>query len=474
MKKNLSIIPKPVSIKYSEGFFQSSEPPLAVRVESRIQERFGDESYKLVIGKDKITVEAGTKAGMHNGMETFRQLSLSGLKDGRFTLPCAEITDYPRFSWRGFMLDCSRHFYTVPFIKKLLDALSLHHINRFHWHLTDDQGWRLPVPEYPLLTKIGSLRKDLRNRWRPPEGGFYSEEEIRAVVDFAAVRHIEVIPEVDLPGHASAVLASYPALGCTGGPYNVEDRHGIFEDVLCAANAQIFDLAEKVFDTLIKLFPSQWVHIGGDEVLYNRWEACPKCKSKLSELGLKKPAELQSWITANLVQMLAERGKTAIGWDEILEDSEKFRLPEKTVIMSWRGDEGGIKAAKLGRNVIMTPNTKGCYLDYKHLDDPEEPGQMFSHCASTVFKSWSMDPVPPLMSEKDAEYVLGGQGNLWSELIYAGKIAEYMIFPRICAIAEAVWSAKEEKDFDDFEKRLTVHRERLDNLGINQYRGPLN
>jgi hexosaminidase len=348
----------------------------------------------------------------------------------------------------------------------------MHHINRFHWHLTDDQGWRFHVPEYPLLTEIGSFRKDYRIRWQPSKGGFYSEDEIREIVDFAAQRHVEIIPEVNMPGHVSAVLAAYPEFGCTGGPYQVEERHGIFEDVLCAGNDQIFDLAEKAYDTLVRLFPSKWVHIGGDEVLPDRWDACPKCQKRLADLGLKKPAELQSWITHKLVKLLAERGKIAIGWDEILDDCEKFKLPKDAVVMSWRGEKAGSSASRLGHNVIMAPNTKGCYLDYKHIDTQEEPGQLFEGAAS-VFKSWSMDPITPEMTEEDAQRILGGQCNLWSELIYAGKIAEYMIFPRLCAIAEAVWTPKEGKDFEDFSKRLTVHRGRLDSLGINQYRGPL-
>jgi len=472
----LSIIPKPVSVKYAEGVFKSQGIPSITRKEGRIEEASSEaapsEAYRLTITKKGVTLQASSPAGMFNGEQTFRQLAISELKDGILTLPCAEITDYPRFPWRGFMLDCSRHFYSVPFIKNLLDALAMHHINRFHWHLTDDQGWRLPVKEFPLLTEIGSKRHDNRFRWQAYTGGFYTEEDISEVVEFAASRHIETIPEADLPGHASAILACYPGLGCTGGPYRVEDRFGIFEDVLCAGNDQIFDLAAAVFDTLCKLFPSKWVHIGGDEVLFNRWNDCPKCQKRQKELKLKKTPELQSWITHKLVQMLNERGKTAIGWDELLEDSAKYRLPKDTVIMSWRGSKGGVKASGLGHNVIMSPNTEGCYLDYKHINSPEEPGQTFGG-SSSVYMSYSMDPAPASMSKEAASRVLGGQGNLWSELIYAGKIAEYMIFPRICAIAEAVWTPRKEKDFEDFSRRLVVHRERLDKLDIQQYRGAL-
>lgn len=460
----MDLIPKPVSIKYTGGIFQSNGIPQLTTNTVKME---NPEGYSLIITKDEITIEASTSAGEYHGRQTFRQLVLSEHKDGQLTLPCAEITDYPQFSWRGFMLDCSRYFYSVAFIKKLIDALSLHHINRFHWHLTDDQGWRLPVAKYQLLTEIGSKRQD--HRYQEPffTGGFYTEDEIRDVVAFAAERHVEIIPEVDLPGHASAIIAAYPQLGCTGGPYHVEDRFGIFEDVLCAGNEQIFDLFAAIFDALVKLFPSKWVHIGGDEVLFNRWDNCPKCQNKLKELGLKKSSELQSWITQKLVHLLSERGKTAIGWDEILDVSEKFPLPKEAIVMSWRGAAGGIKASNLGHEVIMSPNTEGCYLDYKHIDDKEETGRELG--VSTVFQTYSMNPVTKKMKNKDL--ILGGQCNLWSEVIYSGKIAEYMIFPRICALAENLWS--KEKDFKDFSKRMEVHRQRLDVLGINQYRGRL-
>jgi len=506
MNDKISVIPKPVSVKYLEGAYQSvglsaisGDECFTGEIETvnnqlcsdlekigykdalrehgsiRCIKKEGDllsEAYSITISNEKITIESSSPNGIYNGLQTLRQLVLSEFKNNSLTLPCAVIQDHPCFSWRGFMLDCSRYFYTVPFIKELIDVLSMHHINRFHWHLTDDQGWRLPVAEYPLLTEIGSLRKDNRMRWKPPQGGFYSEDEICEVVNYAAKRHIETIPEVDLPGHASAILASYPELGCTGGPYHVEDRFGIFEDVLCAGNDRILDLAEKIFDTLVKLFPSKWVHIGGDEVKFNRWEACPKCQKRLAELGLKKPGELQSWITTLLVQMLYKRGRTAIGWDEILEDSEKFKLPKETIVMSWRGEIGGVRASALGHQVIMTPNNCGCYLDYKNINTAEEPGQFFEGGAS-VYKSYSMQPVTPEMKNGNEQLILGGQGNLWSELIYAGKIAQYMIFPRICAIAEAVWTPKECKDFNDFSSRLEVHRRRLDTLDIYQYRGVL-
>ncbi|MDR2371185.1 MAG: beta-N-acetylhexosaminidase, partial [Treponema sp.] len=310
-------------------------------------ESLAEEAYRLRIESGGITLAGSSESGIYRGLQTLRQIVLSA-RGG--DIPCAEIEDHPRFSWRGFMLDCSRHFFTAGFIKKIIDALSLHHINKFHWHLTDDQGWRLPVPSYPLLVEKGAWRKETRFEGRR-EGGFYTADEIRSIVRFAAARHVEIIPEVDLPGHTLSALASYPELGCTGGPYETEDRYGIFEDVLCAGNDRVFDFTEAVFGAMADLFPSPFVHIGGDEVRFNRWEACPKCKKRLAETGLSKPRELQSWITFRLAAMLAARGKIPIGWDEILEDSPKYPLPSEAVIMSWRGRQGGLDAARRGRRV---------------------------------------------------------------------------------------------------------------------------
>jgi len=505
----MNIIPKPVSWKAQDGFLgftgfpvvtclplQGGEPAFSREIEifkedlahdfngrfpartaGAPNEKAGivcqqvtglpEEAYRLEITTGGIKLAASAGAGLWHGLQTIRQLLLDG-EGASFSIPLGEIEDSPRFPWRGLMLDCSRYFYTPAFIKKLLRALTLHHINVFHWHLTDDQGWRLPVSGYPLLTEIGSKRRDHR-RHDEFAGGFYTEEEIREIVDFAAARHIEVVPEVDLPGHTSSVLAAYPGLGCSGGPYRVEDRFGIFEDVLCAGNDAIFDFTAAVFDSLVKLFPSRYIHIGGDEVLFNRWEACPKCQRRMIETGLKTPRELQSWLTVQFAKMLAGRGRTGIGWDEVLEDTEEYKLPKDVIVMSWRGREGGLAAGRLGHRVIMTPNTEGCYLDYRHSDDPEEPGNLG---ISRVSRIYSMDPVSPEMSAEEAGLVLGGQGNLWSEIIYAGKIAEYMIFPRICALAEALWSPGESKDIDDFSRRLVIHRERLEKLDLLQYRGP--
>jgi hexosaminidase len=498
-----AIIPEPSFIQYQTGNFQYHGLPLPALTENNriiqnevkvfsaqvintwgedactgnsgkirlitTEDCSGTESYQLEIFPDEIRVNSAAATGIYRGLQVLRQLFLSGYHEGNLSIPCGIIKDKPRFPWRGFMLDCSRYFYSVEFIKKLMDALSLQHINIFHWHLTDDQGWRLPVRQYPLLTEIGSKRRDHRLHGEFI-GGFYTESDIRDIVEYAACRHIEVVPEIDLPGHTSAILAAYPGLGCTGGPYRVEDRYGIFEDVLCAGNDDIFPLAEALFDTLAELFPSKYVHIGGDEVRFNRWAECPKCKKRLRELVLKKPAQLQSWITSRLAGMLQQRGKTAIGWDEVLENAKKYPLPDDLIVMSWRGLKGGSEAVTRGHRVIMAPLTDGCYLDYKHIDRAEEPGQLGFN---TIAQCFNLNPITAEMDETAASLVLGGQGNLWSENIYAGKIAEYMIFPRICALAETFWSANKDRNIEDFGKRLEIHQQRLDRLGLLQYRGPL-
>ncbi|MDR0688657.1 MAG: beta-N-acetylhexosaminidase [Spirochaetaceae bacterium] len=496
-------IPRPARLEYREGVFQSTGlpgikgdqafagemalvaeqfrrdlggPPGKAAVVCRAVPPLreggqGEEAYRLTVTGDGIVLEASAGAGIYRGLQTLRQFVLSGYKDNTLTIPRLIIEDYPRFPWRGCMLDVSRHFYIPAFIKKLLDVLSLHHINVFHWHLTDDQGWRLPVPAYPELIETGSKRRNTRNPQVPEVKQFYTPEEIRELVAYAGARHIMVVPEVDLPGHTKAVLAAYPEMGCTGGPYQMDDRHGIFPDVLCAGNDRIFDLLGAVFDTLAELFPAPYVHIGGDEAPSSRWEVCPKCRRRLGELGFDRARQLQGWLTVRFAQMLTDRHKIPLGWDEVLEDTEKLGLPDDLVIMSWRGSEGGIKASSMGHRVVMCPSNGGCYLDYRNYDSPEEPGS--GSRIIRVYDAYLTDPVTPEMTGEQAALVLGGQGNLWSELLYAGRWAEYMLFPRICALAEAFWSPRELKDFASFTQRLPAHQKRLDIYNILQYRGPL-
>lgn len=425
-----------------------------------------DEGYELSISGKTAKLKAKTEAGMFYALQTLRQLVYSS----EAKIPYITVKDYPAFEWRGFMLDTSRHYYSADFIKKMIDLASFHKLNRFHWHLTDDQGWRLPVKAYEKLTEVGAWRDDPRYSWGAIKGGFYTEEEIKSVVAYARERHVIVVPEIETPGHASAILASYPELGCTGGPYAVETRYGIFKEVLCAGNDAVFSMLEKVFDTVCELFPGPYVHIGGDECPHERWEECPKCQKRIKDEGLENASELQSWITVKVSKMLEERGKIPIGWDEVLDGTEKLGLPKNVVVQSWRGVEGGIKASSLGHKVIMSPLTDGCYLDYKHFDTEEEPGM---HKVTTVADSYNYSPIKPEMTKEQRENVLGGQGNIWTEVMYASKIAEYMAFPRLSAISESLWLEEEKKDFLSFAKRLIKHKQRLDRLHVLYYKGQL-
>jgi hexosaminidase len=485
----ITVIPRPVSVKYEDGVFVgkgvpaiSGDPLFTTEMAAALSQYWGTnadhtgtnvickretvftgaeksaEGYRLRVARDGITLSASTGAGCYNGLQTLRQLFLSENHGDTVSIPCALIEDYPRFSWRGYLFDSSRHFFPPAVIKQMMDAISLHHINRFHWHLTDSDGWRFPVTGYPLLTEVGSHIIGHGYDWEM-NSGWYTTEDLKELVCYASARNIEIIPEVDFPGHSDAVIQSYSELGCAGA------RH-----VLCAGNDGLFDLAAAVFDSLIELFPSQYIHIGGDEVDFTFWDKCPKCRKRRTELGFTKTKELQSWITYKLVGMLEERGKTAIGWDEILEDTEQFRLPENAVVMSWRGWANRNESCDRGYKTIMCPTNEGCYFDYKFQNIPEEMGVLGT---SKVVDSYKMDPIKPGMTEKEAALVLGGQGNLWTEVIRVGREAEYMTFPRICALSEALWTPKDQKDYDDFKNRLVFHKQRLDVLNLLYYRGSL-
>jgi hexosaminidase len=421
------------------------------------------EGYRLDISPEGIRISAKGPAGVFYGCVTLRQLAM----EDSGSLQAMLIADEPRFSWRGSMLDTSRNFFSVAFLKKYIDLLAFHKLNRFHWHLTDDQGWRIEIDRYPELTKIGSWRGDRRIHGEVRRnGGFYSKADVREILEYCRERHIVVVPEIEMPGHAMAALAAFPGLSCTGGHFEVEDRFGIFEDVYCAGNDETFVFMKNVLEEVCDLFPGPWVHIGGDECPKTRWNACPKCREAMKREGLKNAEELQSWFVRKAGTILAARGKTMIGWDEILEGG----LAEGAVVMSWRGTEGGLAASRAGHDVVMCPNTKACYFDHKPLDSPEEPGQLG---VCTVFDAYSYDPVSEGMDETQASHVLGGQGNLWSEMLYFSRQVEYMAFPRLSALAEGLWTPKANRDFDDFSRRLGVHGRRLEKLDVNYYRGAL-
>lgn len=497
---SLGLVPAPLYVKMETGAvlqddfcswnIEFVDGPLGFSaVKESTNPALCDEAYILEISEEGIFIKAHSDAGAFNAEQTLRQLSLRfcNLEDnpasetyadtkgkkGRYRtkgIPLLRIEDAPAFRWRGFMIDCCRNFYSASFLKKMIDVAALHKLNRFHWHLTDDQGWRLPVPDFPKLTEVAAFRDDHRFTWDPKKGGFYTEEEIADVVAYAQERHITVVPEIETPGHTVAVLAAYPELGCTGGPYAVEDRFGIFADVLCAGNDGVLTFFEKVFDTVCRLFPGEYVHIGGDECPRTSWKKCPKCQARMKELGLSEEGELQSWLTVQFARMLEKRGKRPVGWDEVLDGTEKLGLPESLIVQSWRGMEGGQKASGLGHDVVMSPQTAGCYLDAKNYGDDLEPGM---HRVITTRDSYAFSPVTPEMKAEQAAHVLGGQGNLWTELIYAPRIAEYMLYPRLSALSEALWLTEADKDFDSFSRRLAVHKQRLDALDVVYYKGKL-
>lgn len=431
------------------------------------------EEYRLDIGAAEVRLAAADAAGVVRGAASLAQLALS---DGA-SIPELRIRDWPRFSWRGLMLDCARNFFRVEFIEKLIDLAALHKLNVFHWHLTDDQAWRVEIPSHPELTARGAFRQDLRYEIEWRKGGFYRREDVARIVEYASARHILVVPEIESPGHSTALLASHPEFSCRGSAdasvrFEPQDHYGIFEDIACAGSDALLSFYDEVLGELCAMFRGGYVHMGGDEAPKARWLACPSCRRRMAELGLRDarggyaPERLQAWFMSRLSAMLRRKGARMAAWDEVVEGG----IDTDTLVMSWRGPEPGIEAAKLGYDVVMCPQTKACYLDHKHLDEPEEPGHLG---VCTVRDSYSFDPVPPDLPPEAARHILGGQANLWSELLYFGRQAEYMLFPRLCALSEAFWSPRGRRSFEDFSARLEPHRHRLDALDVLQYRGKL-
>ncbi len=405
------------------------------------------EGYVLTVGSKGVTLQGGSAAGVFYGIQTLRK-SFANTSSASllqmFQLPAAVITDTPRFSWRGMHLDCSRHFFSVEFVKKFIDLLALHNMNIFHWHITDDQGWRIEIKKWPKLMEVGSHRtgtiigtnSDIDDQI--PYGGYYTQAEAREIVAYAAARHITVVPEIDMPGHMLAALASYPELGCTGGPYQVGHYWGVYKDVLCVGNPKVYQFVEDVLTEIMDIFPSEVIHIGGDETPTEKWEACPKCQ------GIE---EKQAHFTKRVFDFLTSKGRRALGWDEILDGS-----PQDAMIMSWRGTAPGAKAAEAGHDVIMAPTTH-CYLDYQQVEDVLfEP----SRCGGfiPIEKVYSLDPAPDSLSVEARQHILGTQANLWSEYMTNEAMVEYQALPRMTALAEVQWTMPERKNFDDFKQRL--------------------
>jgi len=429
------------------------------------------EAYQITVNDKAITIKGASEAGVFYGIQTLRKATPIG-ENITVLYPAVTINDQPRFAYRGMMLDVARHFMPVDFVKTYIDILALHNINRFHWHLTDDQGWRIEIKKYPKLTQIGSVRKQTvigKNTGKydsKEHSGFYTQDQIKEIVNYAADRHITVIPEIDLPGHMLAALAAYPELGCTGGPYEVATTWGIFPDVLCPGKDTTFVFLENVLTEVMDLFPSEYIHIGGDECPKVRWEKCPNCQRRIKELGLKdgkhkKEFYLQSYVTARIEKFLNNHGRNIIGWDEILEGE----LAPNATVMSWRGMEGGLEAAKLNHDVIMTPNSY-CYIDYYQTQDTQnEPFAIGGYVP--VEKVYSFEPVPSELTPEQQKHILGAQANLWTEYIATPEHVEYMVLPRMAALSEVQWMQPEKKNFDSFLKRLPQLIALYDKLGYN-------
>jgi len=363
--------------------------------------------------------------------------------------------------------------FPIAYIKRYIDMIALHKMNRFHWHLTEDQGWRIEISKYPRLTEIGAFRKETligHGGRRPFEfdgkryGGFYTKEEVKEIVEYARTKFITVIPEIEMPGHAMAALASYPELGCTGGPYEVQTRWGVFEDVYCAGKEETFTFLENVLTEVMELFPSEYIHVGGDECPKTQWEKCPLCQQRIKEEGLKNEHELQSYFIQRIEKFVLSKGKKIIGWDEILEGG---LAPEATV-MSWRGTTGGIEAAKQKHDVIMTPYTY-VYLDYYQCEPQGEPLAIGGYLP--IEKVYSYNPMPEELTPEEQKHILGVQGNLWSEYLSTPEHMEYMAYPRMFAVAESGWTPDRLKDFEDFLARFEILKKRYDNVGINYFKG---
>lgn len=425
------------------------------------------EAYLLDVSSQNITIKAIDEKGLFYGLQSLVQLIR---KKGKvITVPGYHIEDAPRFAYRGMHLDVARHFFSVEVIKKWLDVLAFYKINTFHWHLTDDQGWRIEIKKYPLLQSRSAYRNETligHKRANPHRfdgkryGGYYTQEEIKDIVAYAAARQITTIPEIEMPGHAQAVLAAYPNLGCTGGPYQTATYWGVFDDVFCAGNEETFHFLEGVLDEVIPLFPSAYIHIGGDECPKTRWHDCPKCQKRIKEEKLKDEHGLQSYFIARMERYLNAKGKKIIGWDEILEGG----LAPDATVMSWRGLEGGIAAAKLKHDVIMTPE-KFLYLDYYQSLNKSE--QIAAGGYLPLRKVYDYEPMPAELNAEEQKYIKGVQANVWSEYLSDASKAEYMIFPRVIALAETAWSAKAQKDYPDFLARLLANKRFLKKLNYS-------
>lgn len=423
-------------------------------------------AYAMEVDKGNVTINGADESGVFYGMQTLLQL-LPVEKTSALNIPLLQIKDAPRFQYRGMHLDVTRHFFPVDFVKKYIDYLALHKMNFFHWHLTDDQGWRIEIKKYPKLIEVGAYRDGTIIGHYPGTGndgkrygGYYTQKEIKEVVAYAAKRYVTVVPEIEMPGHSTAALAAYPSLGCTGGPYKVRETWGVSRDVFCAGNDSVFSFLQNVVDEVMELFPSKYIHIGGDESPKDKWKLCPKCQQRIKDNNLKDEHELQSYFIQRIERYINSKGRTIIGWDEILEGG----LAPNAVVMSWRGEKGAIEAAKQKHEVIMTPNSH-LYFDQFQGKASGEPLAIGGYL--TLEKVYAYNPIPKELSAEEATYIKGIQANLWTEYITTTNHAEYMMMPRLSALSEVAWTQPVQRNWEDFKKRMVHQYQRYDALGIN-------
>lgn len=429
-------------------------------------------SYTLGVNTNGVSITGNDASGVFYGIQSLVQLL--PLQKGNLTIPAIKITDVPRFQYRGMMLDVCRHFFPISFVKKYIDNLALHKINNFHWHLTDDQGWRIEIKKYPKLTQVGAYRDGTIIGHYPGTGndsirygGYYTQKEIKEIVAYASKRYITVVPEIEMPGHASAALTAYPYLGCTGGPYIVRQTWGVSKDVFCAGNDSVFTFLENVLDEVMSIFPSKYIHVGGDECPKDRWKLCPKCQRRIKENNLKDEHELQSYFIQRIEKYINSKGRTLIGWDEILEGG----LAANAVVMNWHGEKVGIEAVKQKHDVIMTPNAF-LYFDQYQGKAADEPLAIGGY--NPLSKVYSYNPTPAELTATEEQYLKGVQANLWTEYITTPQQAEYMLTPRIDALSELAWTQPGLKNFENFKQRMEKQYQRYDILGINYSKAAFN
>lgn len=438
----------------------------------------GEEGYGLEVTPDSVSIRASGSAGFFYGVQTLLQLAPPEVWAARsgsnvvWDLPAVRIEDRPRFRWRGFMLDVSRHFFDKAEVEQVLDTMAQLKLNRFHWHLVDDQGWRIQIKHYPRLTEVGAWRKEIGFKLDPktshaygPDGrygGFYMQDDIREIVAYAQARHITVVPEIELPGHSTAALAAYPQLSCAGGPFTTDLNGGIFAGVYCPGKEETFQFLQNVLGEVMELFPGPYIHIGGDEVPVDNWKKCTNCQARMREQGMTNEAQLESYLIRRLEPFINAHGHTLVGWSEIREGG----LAQNAVVMDWIG--GALEAARAGHDVVLSP-TKYCYLDYyQSTNRATEPRAIGGYLP--LAKVYAFEPVPAELEPSNQVHILGGQANLWTEYVPSLKQVQYMMFPRLCALAEVVWSPAEKRNYEEFTRRLAAQSQRLEQAGINYRR----